>query len=237
MFTYPTLNFVRKSTKAKFGINLPAVTQILSKTGNSFDKFLEKLDKQIDMEEERKKVMSMPTVAKAVSRGRKVAHALEKGVDSDDESINNVLAEMEKAMEGFDPIAKEAALVYKDKYCGIADIVGTYGGELVVADNKSINKPLPIGRDGNVRPSSYKSYGLQVSAYAKAHNDMFNTNIETGILFFAIGDGSGEMGHKVIEIDVNDYWDEFGYRYEDYIRRETILLQRQMQFFNTNIRL
>lgn len=236
---YPSIGHVRKITKAKYGVNLPAVTQILGKTGNSFDKFLEKLDKNIDVEEERRRVMNIPQIANAVSRGRKVAHALENGImETKDENVNNVLAEMEKAMEGFDTIAKEASLVYKNQYCGIADLVGNYGGELVIADNKSISKKLTVGKNGEVRPSSYKGYGLQVCAYAKAHNDMFGTDIKTGVLFFVEGDGiDDEISHKIIEVDIDEYWDEFKYRYEDYIRRETILLNRQMQFYNTNIRL
>lgn len=236
MFNYELANILKAQAKADLGVTPPSVTTILKGTKQKYDTWLAKIEAGFDYKAAEERLMNKAAIASAVSRGRRVAHALENDRDTDDANVNRVLAEMRDVMAGLEIIEKEASLCYKDIFWGKADIVGrTHDGALVIADNKSVTKPLTIGRDGSPRPSTYKDYGLQVTAYAMAHNEMFGTEIDTGLLYFVEGDGTAELTSRIVEIDIADYRDEWEYRVKDYYQRQTILKQRELGYFTRRL--
>lgn len=230
MFNYAIANVIKQQSKMDLGLTPPSVTGILGGTKQKYDKWLEKLEAGFDFKAAQERLMNKDSIRSAVSRGRKVAHAIENDTMTDDVNVNRVITKMNESMNDLNIIEKEAPLVYKTIYWGKADIVGVKDGAIVIADNKSVNKKLPIGKNGKVRPCNYKDYALQVTAYAKAHNDMFGTIIDTGLLYFVEGDGSGELTTQTIEIDINSYWDEWTERVQDYYKRQTIIKQRELMF-------
>lgn len=237
MFNYELATLLKAQAKANLGVTPPSVTTILKGTNQKYDTWLSKVEANFDFKAAEERLMNKEAIRSAVSRGRRVAHALENDRDTDDQNVNNVLAKMREIMCDLEIVEKEASLCFKDIYWGKADIVGKTISDnaLVIADNKSVSKPLIIGRDGNPRPSTYKDYALQVTAYSLAHNAMFNTTIDTGLLYFVEGDGSGELSYQIIEVDVNDYRDEWEYRVRDYYQRQTILKQRELGYFTRRL--
>ena len=236
MFSYDLTSIYKRKAKSEYIVTPPSVTGILSKTKLSYDNWLDKVESGFDFEAEKKKLENNYVVAKAMSRGRKVAKALETDTDSTDEATNKILDEMRLLMCDLKVVEKECPLIFKDIYWGKADIVGYLGDSLVIADNKSVNRPLQLGKNGSPRPSTYKDYALQVTAYAKAHNEMFGTQIRTGLLYFVEGDGTGELSSRTIEIEVDDYWDEWQYRVRDFYQRETIIKQQQLSYYTRRIK-
>lgn len=231
MFDYTMTNAALSVIKKNTGVRPPAVTSILTKTKMSYETWLDKFNKSYDFEAERDRVMSKAHVAKAVSRGRRVAHALENNGTVEDVATNNVLQEQRRLLSLINVVEHEAPLHYKDLFWGKADAVGIYDGALVIADNKCVNSPLIKGKDGTPRPSTFKDYALQVAAYSHAHNEMFNTKIDTGLLLFVEGDGTAELTTNIIEVDVDFYYEQFMGRVKDYYQREAMVKQRELNFF------
>lgn len=230
-FDYTLTESLLKRVKSESGVKPPSVTMVLMKTLISFDTWFEKLSRGFDFEAERERVMNKPHVKKAVSRGRRVANALDSGnVVTDDKAVNKVLRAIKKQMSRFEVIQTEVPLVCKDLYWGKADAVVRDGQGLMIADNKSVNK-LTYGKDGVMQPSKYKQYALQVAAYAHAHNVEFSTDIKKAVVLFCSGDGTGKVETVDVEIRVDDYIDQFFARLKDYNRREALVRQRELEYF------
>jgi CRISPR/Cas system-associated exonuclease Cas4 (RecB family) len=68
----------------------------------------------------------------------------------------------------------EAVLHYPDLYAGSTDIVGIYNGKQSIIDLKQSNKMK--------RESWIGDYMLQLSAYIMAHNYIYQTNIQQGVI-------------------------------------------------------
>lgn len=75
----------------------------------------------------------------------------------------------------------EVNLYYPGLYAGTADMVAVYGGKPCIIDFKSTRSP---------RKDSYNfDYYCQLAAYAIAHNALFGTSIERGVIFAVSRDG------------------------------------------------
>jgi hypothetical protein len=111
----------------------------------------------------------------------------------------------------------EVPLYYSGLYAGTTDLVGTWKGQPAIMDFKQSNK---------VKKREYiGDYFLQLAAYAAAHNEMHNTNINTGVVLMAVqpklqADGTystPEYLEFVIQGDEFAYWaDEWMKRVELY---------------------
>jgi genome maintenance exonuclease 1 len=100
----------------------------------------------------------------------------------------------------------EVPLYYSGLYAGTTDLIGTWKGQPAIMDFKQSNK---------VKKKEYiGDYFLQLAAYAAAHNEMHNTNINTGVVLMAVqpklqADGTystPEYLEFVIEGDEFAYW-------------------------------
>ena len=68
----------------------------------------------------------------------------------------------------------EITLYYPELYAGATDLVGIYEGEEAIIDFKQSNKPK--------RREWIEDYFTQMAAYAMAHNHVYDTKIQSGVI-------------------------------------------------------
>ena len=68
----------------------------------------------------------------------------------------------------------EVHLYYPGKYAGTTDLVGLYKGRPAIIDFKQTNKPK--------KREWVQDYLMQLAAYAQAHNHLFGTEIDQGVI-------------------------------------------------------
>ena len=74
----------------------------------------------------------------------------------------------------------EVTLFYPNLYAGATDLCGVYQGRESIIDFKQSNKPK--------RVEWIKDYKLQMVAYAMAHNVVYDTQIEQGVILMCTPD-------------------------------------------------
>ena len=74
----------------------------------------------------------------------------------------------------------ETGLYYPEIYAGTTDLVGCWKGEPAIVDFKQTNKPKTDDR--------VAGYFAQLAAYATAHNKVYGTNIQTGVILMCSKD-------------------------------------------------
>ena len=75
----------------------------------------------------------------------------------------------------------EVTLYYPDLYAGATDIVGIYNGRESIIDFKQTNKPK--------KREWIDDYFIQLGAYAMAHNYVYQTTIQQGVILMCSKDG------------------------------------------------
>ena len=77
--------------------------------------------------------------------------------------------------EGMDEVwGTEVTVHYPGLYAGQTDLVGIYNGAEIIGDFKQTNKPK--------RKEWIDDYFIQLAAYAMAHNYVYNTSIQSGVI-------------------------------------------------------
>ena len=74
----------------------------------------------------------------------------------------------------------EVPLYYPELYAGTTDCVGMWKGKPAIIDFKQTNKPK--------KDAWVDDYKIQLTAYANAHNAMFDTDISTGVILMCSRD-------------------------------------------------
>ena len=90
----------------------------------------------------------------------------------------------------------EVPLYYSCLYAGTTDLVGTHAGSPAIMDFKQTNKPK--------KTEWIEEYFLQLCAYAHAHNNMFDTNIQKGVILMCSKDY--QYQEWILEGDAFAYW-------------------------------
>jgi len=86
-----------------------------------------------------------------------------------------------QGLNGLDEIwGSEVVLYYPDLYAGATDVVGIYNGRESIIDFKQTNKPK--------RREWIEDYFIQLGAYAMAHNYIYQTKIQSGIILMCSKD-------------------------------------------------
>lgn len=101
----------------------------------------------------------------------------------------------------------EVKLYVPNIYAGTTDLVGQYKGNPCIMDFKQSNKPK--------KPEWVYDYYLQLTAYALAHNEMYNTNIREGHVFMC----SRDLTYQQFDIwpdEFDDWAQEWWHRCEQY---------------------
>jgi hypothetical protein len=96
----------------------------------------------------------------------------------------------------------EISLYYPGLYAGTTDLVGIYKGKPAIIDFKSTK---------NLRTRAMiEDYLLQIVAYGTAHNELYDTKIQTGVIFMV----SRDCDYEEFIIEGNDF-DEYRLRFFD----------------------
>ena len=76
--------------------------------------------------------------------------------------------------------AMEQSLYFPGLYSGTTDLCGVFNGKPAIMDHKQTNKPK--------KEEWVEDYKLQLVAYAMAHNEVYGTDIKTGVVFMCSRD-------------------------------------------------
>ena len=128
--------------------------------------------------------------------GNVAKHMAEKIVDK---GIDNRLTEI---------YGNEATLYYPGLYAGSVDLVGQLDGKITIIDFKQTNKPKQREWIGD--------YFLQMAAYGMAHDAVYDTTIEQGVILMCSKDL---------------YYQEFTIEGEEYRQAKHDFLRRLDQFY------
>ena len=88
---------------------------------------------------------------------------------------------------------QEVTLYYPGLYAGATDIVGVYGGQPAIIDFKQTNKPKKRER--------ITDYFCQLGAYCMAHNYVYGTKIQKGVILMC----SKDLLFQKFEVEGNDF--------------------------------
>jgi len=105
----------------------------------------------------------------------------------------------------------EATLYYPGLYAGSVDLVGQHDGDIAIIDFKQTNKPKQREWIGD--------YFLQMAAYGMAHDAVYGTTIEKGVILMCSKDF---------------YYQEFTIEGEEYRQAKHDFLRRLDQFYTEN---
>ena len=103
----------------------------------------------------------------------------------------------------------EVTLYYPELYAGATDVVGIYNGRESIIDFKQTNKPK--------RREWVSDYFVQLGAYAMAHNYVYQTKIQSGIVLMCSKDGFFQK-FEVFDQEFVDYQHEFLKRTDQYYK-------------------
>jgi len=104
----------------------------------------------------------------------------------------------------------EISLYYPDIYAGTTDLVGVHGGSPAILDFKQTNKPK--------KQEWIDDYFIQLAAYANAHNKVWGTDIQKGVILMCSADNIYQ--EFIIEGKEFDQWtDRWFNRLEEYYKK------------------
>ena len=101
----------------------------------------------------------------------------------------------------------EVPLYFPQIYAGTTDCVGVHNGAPAIMDFKQSNKPK--------KEEWIDDYKLQLCAYAEAHNEVYGSKIQKGVILMAVKPDVNDMGELVndpvyqefiIEGEEFDHW-------------------------------
>ena len=102
----------------------------------------------------------------------------------------------------------EATVYYPGKYAGTADCIGVYEGRNSLLDFKQSNKPK--------REEYIEDYFLQIGAYSLAHNTVYNTSINQGVVLLCTKDNFFQR-FMIDGERLKEYQNKFFERVEQYL--------------------
>ena len=188
-FEYPKTVREMVEGQRHYNINnekLPSVTTILSKTQTA--------EKQQGLADWRARVgeeQATRTMDQAAARGSAMHAILEHHIlgknrldltDIGQEAHKMADVVIEKGLCNIDEIwGSEVALYYPELFAGATDLVGIYKKADSIMDFKQTNKPK--------RREGVEDYMLQLAAYTMAHNYVYNTKIQQGVILMCSKDG------------------------------------------------
>ena len=103
----------------------------------------------------------------------------------------------------------EVTLYYPGLYAGATDVVGIYNGRESIVDFKQTNKPK--------QREWIDDYFTQLAAYAMAHNQVYDTKIQSGIILMCSKDCFFQK-FEVHDEEFQGYMHEFLRRVDEYYK-------------------
>ena len=166
---------------------LPSVTTIISHTQSK-----EKQDSLANWRARIGEDEAQRTMDQAAARGTAMHTLLERYLlgqnhadltDIGQEATTMAQKVIDEGIKGsLDEIwGSEVTVWYPDLYAGQTDVVGVYNGRESIVDFKQTNKPK--------RREWVEDYFVQLAAYAMAHNHIYHTRIQSGVILMCSKDG------------------------------------------------
>ena len=164
------------------GFRLPSVTSILSRTKDQgfLKQWREKVgDKEAD------RIMNLSSVRGTAMHKYLESHITEVGYEDLTDTGKQAKTMAEKVVElGLAPIdeyyGSEVTMYYPGLYAGQTDLVCIHDGKDTIVDFKQANRPK--------REEWIDDYKLQIAAYAMAHDYVYNSTIEKGVIMVCTPD-------------------------------------------------
>ena len=164
------------------GESLPSVTTVLSKTKDKSG--LDQWRKRVGEKTAEKIIADSGRIGTALHLY--LVHFVKKHAYQDLTEVGIQAQKMAQVIidEGLKDITEvwgsEVHLYYPGKYAGTTDMVGLYKGRPAIIDFKQTNKPK--------KREWVQDYLMQLAAYAYAHNKIFNTEIDQGVVLMCSRD-------------------------------------------------
>ena len=164
---------------------LPSVTTILQATqdaekAQSLQRWTEKVGEAAArrvLEQAAKRGTAMHSYLETYLQGGKILDLRDVGREAS--SMAETI--IDKGFKDLEEIwGSEVTLYYPNLYAGATDLCGIYQGRESIIDFKQSNKPKRI--------EWIKDYKLQMIAYAMAHNCVYDTEIEQGVILMCTPD-------------------------------------------------
>jgi len=188
-FEYPETYREMIKGQRHYSINdekLPSVTTILSKTQTA-----EKAEGLANWrarvgEDEATRIMDQAAARGSAMHAILEHHILGKNrldmTDTGQEAHKMADVVIDKGLCNVDEIwGSEVALYYPELFAGATDLVGVYKKADSIMDFKQTNKPK--------RREWVEDYMLQLAAYTMAHNYVYDTKIQQGVILMCSKDG------------------------------------------------
>ena len=164
------------------GFRLPSVTSILSRTKDQgfLKQWREKVgDKEAD------RIMNLSSVRGTAMHKYLESYITEVGYEDLTDTGKQAKTMAEKVVElGLAPIdeyyGSEVTMYYPGLYAGQTDLVCIHDGKDAIVDFKQANRPK--------REEWIDDYKLQIAAYAMAHDYVYNSSIEKGVIMVCTPD-------------------------------------------------
>ena len=188
-FIYPTSTRALINNQRHYDVNeekLPSVTTILSATQSDEKKAsLARWTQSVGQDQAtriRDQAAERGSIMHRVLEGHLLGqnHADFSDLGQQAGSMANVI--LESGIRGhLDEIwGSEITVYYPGLYAGATDLAGIYDGRESIIDFKQSNKPK--------KKEWIEDYFMQLAAYAMAHNHVYGTNIQSGIILMCTKD-------------------------------------------------
>ena len=164
------------------GESLPSVTSVLSKTKDR--SFLKKWREKVGEKKAEEIIRDSGRIGTALHLY--IEHFVNKHSYKDITKIGIQAEKMAKKIieEAFSDITEvwgsQVHLYYPGKNAGTTDMIGLYKGRPTIIDFKQTNRPK--------KREWIQDYLMQLSAYAMAHNKLFGTDIDQGVILMCSRD-------------------------------------------------
>ncbi len=166
------------------GESLPSVTSILGKTKDK--SFLKQWRARVGEKNAEKIIADSAQIGTALHLY--IEHYVNEHAYKDLTDIGIQAGKMAQVIidhdEGLKKISEvwgsEVHLYYPGKFAGTTDMVGVYDGRPTIIDFKQTNRPK--------KREWVQDYLMQLSAYAMAHNKLFDTEIDQGVVLMCSRD-------------------------------------------------
>ena len=209
------------------GSKVPSVTTILSAT-----KSQESIDALANWRKNVGEQKAQQISTEAANRGTRMHKYLEDFVSGIQlkESVSNPYAQQSLTMAkkiieaGFPKIDEvwgvEVPVFFPELYAGVTDCVGVHDGQESILDYKQSNKPKKL--------EYIEDYFVQLTGYALAHNEVYGTNIQKGVILMCVKPdeispgtwGVPQYQEFILEPKDFDYWtDKWCDRVSKYYRQ------------------
>ena len=166
------------------GESLPSVTSILGKTKDK--SFLKQWRARVGEKNAEKIIADSAKIGTALHLY--IEHYVNKHAYKDLTDIGIQAGKMAQVIidhdQGLKKVSEvwgsEVHLYYPGKYAGTTDMIGVYDGRPTIIDFKQTNRPK--------KREWVQDYLMQLAAYAMAHNKLFDTEIDQGVVLMCSRD-------------------------------------------------